>query len=158
MQQQALGPQGPAPGHQSVYNPAYPPTQQQQQQQQYGMQPNQQQVLPQGAYPPGYYQEQNKPGGFVTMAPTLVPDRNDSTSPVSQTGDNRMSMQPSSPTSTVHSSHPPSQYGQQLPQQQQQQQGYPSGVPPTVHEAGSNVVGQTTYHDNHRGQFHELHS
>lgn len=146
-QQQPLGPQGSAPGHQSVYNPGYPP----QQQQQYGMQPPQQ-----GALPPGYYhQDPNKPGGFVAMAPAAagVPDRNDSTSPVSQVGggDNRASMQPSSPTSTVHSSYPPSQYGQPP-----QQQSYPSGVPPTVHEAGSNVVGHNNWNDNHHGQFHEL--
>ncbi|KAK7752344.1 hypothetical protein SLS62_005680 [Diatrype stigma] len=154
-QQQAPGPQGqgPAPGHQSVYNPAYPP----QQQQPYGMQ------QPQGALPPGYYQDQSKPGGFVTMAPApaMVPDRNDSTSPVSQMGDNRASLQqqPSSPTSTVHSNFPPSQYGNQpqpQPQQQQQQQSYSSGVPPTVHEAGSNVVGHNNWNDNHHGQFHEL--
>ena len=152
--QQAPGPQGPHPGHQSVYNPAYaqPPPQQQQQ---YGVPPNQP-VSPQ--YPPGYYQDQNKPPGFVAMA--AVPDRNDSTSPVSQSQDtnNRVSMQPSSPTSTVHSNHPPSQYGPPQPQQgqQPQQQGYPSGVPPTVHEASSNVVGQNNWNDNHHGQYHEL--
>ena len=155
MQQQ--GP-GPHPGHQSVYNPAYGPPPQQQQ---YGGQPNQP-VSPQ--YPPGYYQDQNKPPGFVSMAAVpaagaQVPDRNDSTSPVSQSQDNRVSMQPSSPTSTVHSNYPPNQYGQpQPPQQQQQQQGHPSGVPPTVHEASSNVVGQNNWNDNHHGQYHELQS
>ncbi|RYP69437.1 hypothetical protein DL771_006089 [Monosporascus sp. 5C6A] len=137
MQQQQPGPEplGPPPGHASTYNPAHPPPQQ-------------------GAYPAGYYQGQNKPAGFVNMA--AVPDRNQSTSPASSPGshvrDNTSSMQPTSPTSTV-SNYPPSYHGA-APQQQQHH--YPSGVPPTVHEAHSNVVGQPGYHDNHHGEFHEL--
>ncbi|RYP80089.1 hypothetical protein DL770_006372 [Monosporascus sp. CRB-9-2] len=129
------------PGHEPMYNAGYPPSQQQYPPQQ-------------GAYPSGYYQDQNKPASFVNMA--AVPDRNQSTSPASppgsQVGDN-MNMQPTSPTSTVHSNYPASHHG--APPQQQQHH-YPSGVPPTVHEAHSNVVGQPGYHDNHHGQFHEL--
>ncbi|RYO86216.1 hypothetical protein DL766_003574 [Monosporascus sp. MC13-8B] len=135
-QQAGLEPQGPPPGHGSMHNPGYPPPQQ-------------------GAYLPGYYQDQNKPAGFVNLA--AAPDRNQSTSPASlpgsQLGDNMSGMQPTSPTSTVHSNYPPNQYG--APPQHQQHH-YPSGVPPTVHEAHSNVVGQPGYHDNHHGQFHEL--
>ncbi|RYP09721.1 hypothetical protein DL764_001147 [Monosporascus ibericus] len=137
-QQPGLEHMGPPPGHGSVYNPSYPP-------------PQQQFPPQQGTYPPGYYQDQNKPAGFVNMA--TVPDRNQSTSPGSQVGDNVSNMQPASPTSTVHSAYPPSHHG--APPQQQQHH-YPSGVPPTVHEAHSNVVGQPGSHDNHRGQFHEL--
>ncbi|RYP51756.1 hypothetical protein DL768_002979 [Monosporascus sp. mg162] len=136
-QQPGFEPMGPPPGHTSMYNAGYPPSQQQ--------------------YPPqhGYYQDQNKPPGLVNTA--VVPDRNQSTSPASppgpQVGDNMSSMHPASPTSTVHSNYPPSYHG--APPQQQQHH-YPSGVPPTVHEAHSNVVGQPGYHDNHHGQFHEL--
>ncbi|RYP29795.1 hypothetical protein DL767_006536 [Monosporascus sp. MG133] len=141
-QQPGLEPMGSPPGHASMYNAGYPP-----QQQQYPPQ--------QGAYPAGYYHDQNKPAGFVNMA--AVPDRNQSTSPASppgsQVGGDMSSMQPASPTSTVHSNYPPSHHG--APPQQQQHH-YPSGVPPTVHEAHSNVVGQPGYHDNHHGQFHEL--
>ncbi|KAI0147115.1 hypothetical protein GGR57DRAFT_516155 [Xylariaceae sp. FL1272] len=122
-------PGGGAPGQ-------YPP------QQQYGYnqapygQPNPQ---------PGYYQQtpDQKATGFVGLAPT--PDRHDSTSPVSQYTDNRMSTQPHSPTPTYNSN-----WGQQGPQQ-----GVP-GVPPTVHEASGNPVGSNDPNQHHHGQFHEL--
>ncbi|RYP44297.1 hypothetical protein DL768_009230 [Monosporascus sp. mg162] len=110
-------------------------------------QPPQQYAPQQGTYPLSYYQDQNKPAGVVNMG--AVPGRNQSTSPGSQDNDNRDAMPPTSPTLTVHSSHPPSQYGTQ-------QQHYASGFPPTVHEAGSNVTGQPSYLDNHHGQLHEL--
>ncbi|RYO78979.1 hypothetical protein DL766_000626 [Monosporascus sp. MC13-8B] len=141
---QQFGPQGSPPGHGSTYNPVHPSPQ----------------YPPQGAYPPGgYYHDPSKPGGFVNMAPAGDPDRQSSASPTlhgSQLGaDNRASMQqhPTSPTSTVYSSSAQNQYGPP-----QQQGGYASGVPPTVHEAGSNVIGQPGYNDNHHGQFHELQS
>ncbi|KAI1780470.1 hypothetical protein F4818DRAFT_6493 [Hypoxylon cercidicola] len=93
--------------------------------------------------PQGYYPDASKPGGFASVAPTLVPDRNNSTSPISQFTDGRQSYQPTSPTSTVHSNW------------QQQTQTQPN-VPPTVHEAGGNVVGERDYNANHHGQLHEL--
>lgn len=96
----------------------------------------------------GYYPDQSKPGGFTSVAPTLVPDRNNSTSPVSQFTDGRQSYQPTSPTSTLNSNW-----------QQNQAAGYPPqqpNVPPTVHEAGGNAVGERDYNSNHHGQFHEL--
>ncbi|RWA03070.1 hypothetical protein EKO27_g12036 [Xylaria grammica] len=108
----------------------------------YNQQPYQQQSTPpQGFYPP----QEQKPAGFVTLSPTGVPDRHDSTSPVSQFSDARHSVQPQSPTSTLNSN-----WGAQPVQQQ------PPNVPPTVHEAGGNVVGETDYNSNHRGQFHEM--
>ncbi|KAI1449538.1 hypothetical protein F5Y02DRAFT_371983 [Annulohypoxylon stygium] len=107
-------------------------------------------------YPPqtAYYPDPSKPGGFVAV-PVEVPDRNSSTSPVSQLDSvNRpASMQPppTSPTSTINSNW------------QQQQTGYPvqqpspqPNVPPTVHEAGGNVVGERDYNANHHGQLHEM--
>ncbi|KAI8963354.1 hypothetical protein F5Y11DRAFT_149327 [Daldinia sp. FL1419] len=99
-----------------------------------------------------YYADPNKPGGFTTVAPAQLPDRNDSTSPAnSQFTDNRQSLQqPTSPTSTVNSNW---QQNQQYPGQQTSP--IPN-VPPTVHEAGGNVVGQRDYNDNHHGQLHEL--
>jgi len=141
-----------------------PPMQQQQQQpgapgypqQPYGYPP--QQV--QGYYPGGTPGTDQKPAGFVDMTP--VPDRHDSTSPVSQFSDSRYSsvppqgpmgvpqqqqQPPHSPASTLASSN----WGPQPGQVQQQ-----SNVPPTVHEAGGNVVGERDYNANHRGQFHEL--
>ncbi|KAI1294046.1 hypothetical protein F5Y03DRAFT_326703 [Xylaria venustula] len=126
-------PPGGAPGYpQQSYNgaPAYdqPPYQQHP-------------TPPQAYYPPG----EQKPGGFVSLAPTGVPDRNDSTSPVSQFSDARHSVQPQSPTSTLSSNWGP----------QPGQQGV-ANVPPTVHEAGGNVVGERDYNSNHHGQFHEL--
>ncbi|KAI1381542.1 hypothetical protein F4677DRAFT_128991 [Hypoxylon crocopeplum] len=122
----AGGPQGPYNPHYSQqYSPQSPP-----------------------GYPPqqgGYYADQNKPGAFAAVAPAQLPDRNDSTSPMSsQFTDNRQSLQPTSPTSTINSNW------------QQQQQQAPPNVPPTVHEAGGNVVGERDYNANHHGQLHEL--
>ncbi|KAI1428857.1 hypothetical protein F5Y12DRAFT_710804 [Xylaria sp. FL1777] len=96
---------------------------------------------PQAYYPPG----EQKPAGFVNLTPTGMPDRNDSTSPVSQLSDTRLSVQPQSPTSTLSSNWGP-------------QPGHPGtpNVPPTVHEAGGNVVGERDYNSNHHGQFHEM--
>ncbi|RYP80232.1 hypothetical protein DL770_006305 [Monosporascus sp. CRB-9-2] len=110
-------------------------------------QPPQQYAPQQGTYPSSYYQDQNEPASVVNMG--AVPGRNQSTSPGSQAKDNRDIMPPTSPTLAVHSNHPPSQHGAQ-------QQHHASGVPPTVHEAGSNVIGQPGYLDNHHGQLHEL--
>ncbi|KAK6955372.1 hypothetical protein Daesc_003007 [Daldinia eschscholtzii] len=110
--------------------------------------------------PPGYpqqayYADQNKPGGFASVAPAAaqLPDRNDSTSPTnSQFTDNRQSIQqqPTSPTSTINSN-----WQQNQPYPGQQSPPIPN-VPPTVHEAGGNVVGERNYNDNHHGQLHEL--
>ncbi|XXG97727.1 carnitine O-acetyltransferase yat1 [Hypoxylon texense] len=148
-------PQGPMPpvvaggaggGYQQPpQDPHY--SQQYPQQPQYGS-PQQQQG--------GYYADPSKPGGFTSVAPTLVPDRNGSTSPVSQFTDGRQSYQPTSPTSTVNSNWQGQQNqaaagGYPPPQQQQQ-----PNVPPTVHEAGGNVVGERDYNSNHHGQLHEL--
>ncbi|KAI1745316.1 hypothetical protein F4680DRAFT_99094 [Xylaria scruposa] len=108
----------------------------------YGQQPYQQQTPPpQGYYPTG----EQKPTGFVGLTPTGVPDRHDSTSPVSQMSDPRYSTQPHSPTTTLNSNWGP-------------QSGHPGSpnVPPTVHEAGGNVVGERDYNSNHHGQFHEM--
>ncbi|KAL7624340.1 hypothetical protein AAE478_005902 [Parahypoxylon ruwenzoriense] len=106
------------------------------------------------AYPPQqqYYSDQNKPGGLAAVMPAQLPDRNDSTSPISQYTDNRQSVQPTSPTSTINS-------GWQ--QNQQQQPGpYPAqfspNIPPTVYEAGGNAIGERDYNSNHHGQLHEM--
>jgi hypothetical protein len=134
-----------------------PPMQQQPQpgapgypQQTYGYPPQQGQEYYGGASP----RPDQKPAGFVDMVP--VPDRHDSTSPVSQFSDSRYSnvqqmgvppqpqpQPPHSPVSTLTSSNWGSQPGQ-------------PNVPPTVHEAGGNAVGERDYNANHRGQFHEL--
>ncbi|KAF2965929.1 hypothetical protein GQX73_g7620 [Xylaria multiplex] len=128
------GGMGPPPGA-----PGYPP-------QAYAQQPYQQQpVSPQGFYP----QQEQKPAGFVTLSPTGVPDRHDSTSPVSQFSEARHSVQPQSPTSTLNTNWGP-QPGQQAPP------NVAVAVPATVHEAGGNVVGQRDYNSNHHGQFHEM--
>ncbi|KAI8955101.1 hypothetical protein F4801DRAFT_586975 [Xylaria longipes] len=111
----------------------------------YGQQPYQQQTPPPQAY---YPTGEQKPTGFVGLTPTGVPDRHDSTSPVSQMSDPRYSTQPHSPTTTLNSNWGP-QPGQPG------QPGSPN-VPPTVHEAGGNVVGERDYNSNHRGQFHEM--
>ncbi|KAI1117554.1 hypothetical protein F5Y14DRAFT_353752 [Nemania sp. NC0429] len=101
----------------------------------------------QGHTPPPnvYYPPEQKTTGFVSMTPTGVPDRHDSTSPVSQFSDPRHSTQTHSPTSTLNSN-----WGSQPPQP-----GSPN-VPPTVYEAGGNVVGERDYNSNHHGQFHEM--
>ncbi|OTB05437.1 hypothetical protein M426DRAFT_140061 [Hypoxylon sp. CI-4A] len=119
-----------------------------------------QQYSPQLQQQQGYYSDPSKPGGFTSVAPTVIPDRNDSTSPVSQFTDNRMST--ASPTSTVNSGWPQQQQqqpgvvgGYPGPQQQQQQQGV-LNVPPTVHEAGGNAVGERDYNGNYHGQLHEM--
>ncbi|KAF4836522.1 hypothetical protein CGCTS75_v001863 [Colletotrichum tropicale] len=85
--------------------------------------------------PQGGYQQPGQPGYFV--AGNMVPDRADTTSPmsVSQATDNRYS------TQTV-AGYPP----QQPPPQQQQQFAQPQ---PTIHEAPAT-------NDGHRGQMHEL--
>ncbi|KAI0552708.1 hypothetical protein F4679DRAFT_46022 [Xylaria curta] len=111
----------------------------------YGQQPYQQQTPPPQGYYPG---SEQKPTGFVGLTPTGVPDRHDSTSPVSQMSDPRYSTQPHSPTTTLNSNWGP-------------QTGHPGqpgspNVPPTVHEAGGNVVGERDYNSNHHGQFHEM--
>ncbi|KAI1754766.1 hypothetical protein F4782DRAFT_528126 [Xylaria castorea] len=111
----------------------------------YGQQPYQQQTPPPQAY---YPNSEQKPAGFVGLTPTGVPDRHDSTSPVSQMSDPRYSTQTHSPTTTLNSNWGP-------------QTGHPGqpgspNVPPTVHEAGGNVVGERDYNSNHRGQFHEM--
>lgn len=127
------------------------------QQQQPPYDPNNPHYSQQYGSPPqqGYYSDPSKPGGFTSVAPTLVPDRNNSTSPVSQFTDGRQSYQPTSPTSTVNSNWQQNQQGVAG--------GYPSpppqqqpNVPPTVHEAGGNVVGERDYNGNHHGQLHEL--
>ncbi|KAI1497028.1 hypothetical protein F5X99DRAFT_43569 [Biscogniauxia marginata] len=148
--QQNPGPNGPTPGMAAAgyAQPPYNNSSPYNQQPAYGT-PPQQQMPPQG-----YFTPDQKPAGFVAMAPTSQPDRNDSTSPVSQfTDPNRQSSQqypyqPTSPTSTVNSS-------VNTWQQQQQQQQHQT-VPPTVHEAGGNAVGDRDYNSNHHGQFHEL--
>ncbi|KAI0602268.1 hypothetical protein F4775DRAFT_231062 [Biscogniauxia sp. FL1348] len=147
--QQNPGTNGPAPGAGGYAQPPY----------------NQQQQSPPQGYPQqGYFPPADqKPAGFVAMAPASPPDRHDSTSPVSQFSDpSHQSMPyppqqqppPTSPTSTINSW-----------QQQQQQQHYQTTappqvgtIPPTVHEAGGNVVGERDYNANHHGQFHELSS
>ncbi|KAI1167172.1 hypothetical protein F5B18DRAFT_476483 [Nemania serpens] len=108
----------------------------------YGQPPYQGQTPPPQAY---YPSPEQKTTGFVTMAPAGVPDRNDSTSPVSQFTDPRHSTQPHSPTSTLNSN-----WGPQPPQP------LSPNVPPTVYEAGGNVVGERDYNSNHHGQFHEM--
>ncbi|KAI2625485.1 hypothetical protein GGS21DRAFT_304409 [Xylaria nigripes] len=122
----AAGGMGPAPAA-----PGYP-------QQTYGQQPYQHP----STQPQGYSAGEQKPTGFVSMSPTGVPDRYDSTSPVSQMSDPRQSVQPHSPTASLNGN-----WGAQP--------GAPN-VPPTVHEAGGNVIGERDYHSNHRGQFHEM--
>ncbi|KAI1388299.1 uncharacterized protein F4822DRAFT_241342 [Hypoxylon trugodes] len=104
---------------------------------------------------PGYYPDPTKPGGFATVAPAQLPDRNDSTSPMS---DGRHSMQPpTSPTSTLHSGwNQNQQAGAYGVQQQNTPPPNAVNVPPTVHEAGGNVVGERDYNANHHGQLHEL--
>ncbi|KAI0113718.1 hypothetical protein GGR51DRAFT_21669 [Nemania sp. FL0031] len=112
----------------------------------YGQPPYAQQTPPppQGYYPPGTEQ---KPAGFVGLTPVAgVPDRHDSTSPVSQFSDPRHSTQPHSPTSTLNSN-----WGAQQPPMPAS-----PNVPPTVHEAGGNAVGDRDYNSNHHGQFHEM--
>ncbi|TRX92198.1 hypothetical protein FHL15_006813 [Xylaria flabelliformis] len=111
----------------------------------YGQPPYQQQTPPPQAY---YPTGEQKPTGFVGLTPTGVPDRHDSTSPVSQMSDPRYSTQPHSPTTTLNSNWGP-------------QTGHPGqpgspNVPQTVYEAGGNVVGERDYNSNHRGQFHEM--
>ncbi|KAI1139565.1 hypothetical protein F5Y05DRAFT_326947 [Hypoxylon sp. FL0543] len=116
--------------------------------QQYPNQPG----SPPGYPPQTYYPDASKPGGFATVGP--VPDRNNSTSPVStQYADNRPpSMQPpTSPTSTINSNWQQGVAG--YPVQQHSPQ---PNVPPTVHEAGGNAVGERDYNSNHHGQLHEL--
>ncbi|KAI0453218.1 hypothetical protein F5B21DRAFT_505610 [Xylaria acuta] len=134
----AAGGMAPPPGG----APGYPP---QTYNAPYGQQPYQQQTPPPQAY---YPTGEQKPAGFVGIAPTGVPDRHDSTSPVSQMSDPRYSTQPQSPTVTLNSNWGP----------QPGQPGQPASpnVPPTVHEAGGNVVGERDYNSNHRGQFHEM--
>ncbi|KAI5864265.1 hypothetical protein GGS23DRAFT_595900 [Durotheca rogersii] len=104
------------------------------------------------SYPPqpSYYTDPTKPGGLAA-APAQLPDRNGSTSPLSQHTDNRQSAQPTSPTSTINSG------WQQHPPQAAPYSGQPSpNIPPTVHEAGGNAVGVRDYNANHHGQLHEL--
>ncbi|KAI3323789.1 hypothetical protein HD806DRAFT_74019 [Xylariaceae sp. AK1471] len=138
MQQMAAAPGSPGP-------PGYPQQQQQGYNNGYAQQPYSPQ---QGTPPQGYYsgQPDQKPAGFVGLTPVGVPDRHDSTSPVSQFSDTRYSTQPPphSPTSTLNSNWGP------------QSQPTPPSVPPTVHEVGGNVVGERDLNANHRGQFHEL--
>ncbi|KAI1408165.1 hypothetical protein F5Y13DRAFT_113688 [Hypoxylon sp. FL1857] len=126
-------------GQQPPYDPHFS--------QQYPNQPG----SPPGYPPQVYYPDASKPGGFATVGP--VPDRNNSTSPVStQYADNRPpSMQPTSPTSTINSNWQQGVAG--YPAQQHSPQ---PNVPPTVHEAGGNVVGERDYNANHHGQLHEL--
>ncbi|KAI0850198.1 hypothetical protein F5Y00DRAFT_43436 [Daldinia vernicosa] len=130
-----------AAGYQQPYSPHY----------------SQQYPPPPPGYPQQpYYADQNKPAGFTSVAPGQLPDRNGSTSPTnSQFTDNRQSslqQQPTSPTSTVNSGWQPNQQ----PYPGQQQPSPVPNVPPTVHEAGGNVVGERNYNDNHHGQLHEL--
>ncbi|KAI1471394.1 uncharacterized protein F4812DRAFT_177210 [Daldinia caldariorum] len=125
------------------------------QQQPYNPHYSQQYSPPLPGYPQqAYYADQNKPGGFAAVAPMgQFPDRNDSTSPTnSQFTDNRQSVQQqsTSPTSTVNSN-----WQQNQPYPGQQPSPIPN-VPPTVHEAGGNVVGERNYNDNHHGELHEL--
>ncbi|CAJ2511090.1 Uu.00g067150.m01.CDS01 [Anthostomella pinea] len=146
MMHQAPGPNGPTPpvvagGYQQPpYNNNAP----------YG-QPQYATPTPPAQSPPqGYFAADQKPNAFVGLSPAS-PDRNNSTSPVSQITDanhSRQNVQPTSPTSTVNS------WGAGQASQTAFHGAQPS-VPPTVHEAGGNVVGERGY-DNHRGQFHEL--
>ncbi|KAI0843350.1 hypothetical protein F5Y06DRAFT_291259 [Hypoxylon sp. FL0890] len=117
----------------------------------YGQQYQNQPGSPQGYPPQVYYSDPSKPVSFATVG--QVPDRNNSTSPVStQYADNRpQSMQPTSPTSTVNSNWQQGVAG--YPVQQHSPQ---PNVPPTVHEAGGNAVGERDYNSNHHGQLHEL--
>ncbi|KAI2473422.1 hypothetical protein F4781DRAFT_427436 [Annulohypoxylon bovei var. microspora] len=128
---------------QQPYNPHYS--------QQYPSQPG----SPPG-FPPqtAYYPDPSKPGGFIAV-PAEAPDRNSSTSPVSQLDSTNRpgSMQPTSPTSTINSTWLQSQGVAGYPPQQPSPQ---PNVPPTVHEAGGNVVGERDYNSNHHGQLHEL--
>ncbi|KAI0381508.1 hypothetical protein F5Y04DRAFT_62757 [Hypomontagnella monticulosa] len=146
--QQNIPPTGQVPptGGAAGYQPPYDPHMSQQYPQQ----------SPSPGYPPqAYYPGQDKPVGFAAVTPPtgqVVPDRNNSTSPVSQFTDNRGSFQPTSPTSTISSNWHQNQPGVYP---QQQQQAAPN-VPPTVHEAGGNVVGERDYNANHHGQLHEL--
>ncbi|KAI1431732.1 hypothetical protein GGR50DRAFT_677869 [Xylaria sp. CBS 124048] len=130
-----MAPNGDAPGYQPQQ--IFDPNNQQQQQHPY---PQQQPTPPGGQVI--YYPTEQKPVGFVGVTPA-APDRNDSTSPVSQVSDARHSAQPHSPMSTLTASWA-------------QQPGTGQNNPPTVHEAGGNVVGQRDYNSNHRGQFHEM--
>jgi hypothetical protein len=135
------GPTPPLNSHQPSYNGGYAPYPPQQ-----------------GYQQPGYAQDPNKPGGFVTMAPHPPADRTSTTSPVStgpELPDNRASMPQSSPTSTVSSAFPTGHPNQGQPHYQHGAQ-QPPPIPPTVYEASSNVVGQTDYNSNHRGQHYEL--
>ncbi|KAI1340135.1 hypothetical protein F5Y15DRAFT_423524 [Xylariaceae sp. FL0016] len=136
-----------------------------------------------GAAPSGYFGDQ-KPGGFVGVSPVTAaassaPDRHDSTSPLSQfssphqhqrQGSNTGGYFPASPATTINSGgggpwgapgHDSMTAltggighgigpGQPTPPPPQ------SSVPPTVHEAGGNVVGERDLNADHRGQFHEL--
>ncbi|OTA94031.1 hypothetical protein M434DRAFT_395100 [Hypoxylon sp. CO27-5] len=126
-------------GQQPPYDPHFS--------QQYPNQPS----SPPGYPPQGYYADASKPGGFAMVG--QVPDRNNSTSPVStQYADNRpQSLQPTSPTSTINSNWQQGAAG--YPPQQHSPQ---PNVPPTVHEAGGNAVGERDYNANHHGQLHEL--
>ncbi|KAI0884694.1 uncharacterized protein GGS22DRAFT_145883 [Annulohypoxylon maeteangense] len=131
---------------QQPYNPHYS--------QQYPSQPGSPPGFPQQT---AYYPDPTKPGGFVAVA-AEAPDRNSSTSPVSQLDSTNRpgSMQPpTSPTSTINSSWQHSQNGVVTGYPPQQPSPQPN-VPPTVHEAGGNVVGERDYNANHHGQFHEL--
>ncbi|KAK6078003.1 hypothetical protein SCUP234_06377 [Seiridium cupressi] len=126
---------GAAAGHQSVYNPQYP------------QQPGQQYPSPQSYQSPqdgAYFHSQEKPAEpYVVGQAPMQP-----TSPMSQATDPRLSMQPSSPTSTMQSFQPQHTGGT-----------YPSqnpSVPSTVYEAGGDAVGNQGHNANHRGQFHEL--
>ncbi|KAI1106742.1 hypothetical protein F4804DRAFT_299716, partial [Jackrogersella minutella] len=105
----------------------------------------------------GHYPDPNNPGGFVSAA-ALELDRNSSTSPVSQLADssNRPgSFQPTSPSSTINSNWQQNPQGGVAGYPPQQHSPQPN-VPPTVFEAGGNVVGERDYNANHHGQFHEL--
>lgn len=153
MQQTAAGGPGGMPSPPPPGAPGYPPQggypgpydQHQNQYQNQNLYP-QQQPSPQPYFP----NDAQKPTGFVGMAPTAVPDRHDSTSPTSQFSDPRHSTQPHSPTSTLNN------HASWTPQPGQPGQPMSPNVPPTVHEAGGNVVGERDYNANHRGQFHEM--
>ncbi|KAI1175721.1 hypothetical protein F4777DRAFT_301158 [Nemania sp. FL0916] len=159
MQQTGPPPTGGMPPNANGGQQGYPPQQ--------GYDPNGQQQAygyQQGQQGQGYYPgQEHKPGGFVGITAAGVPDRHDSTSPVSQFSDPRLSTQPppstQSPTSTQGVNH----WGQASP---------PLGSPPiggaagggvaqtqtqTLHEADSNVVGQLDYNAVHHGQIHEMH-
>ncbi|KAI0874825.1 hypothetical protein GGS24DRAFT_325821 [Hypoxylon argillaceum] len=131
-------PPPPPPG-----GPGYPPQGQGYTNGAYGQPPYQQPTPPP---PQGYYPgQEQKPVGFVGLTPAGVPDRHDSTSPVSQFSDPRHSTQPHSPTSTLNSN-----WGAQPPPPAS------PNVPTTVYEAGGNAVGERDYNSNHHGQFHEM--